>query len=77
MIQRSHNLIELECDSCGQAESDENISWEFFWHTFKTLGWRAKRVGADWIHSCPACAKKSEEPMTLDAVNQALFGGKK
>lgn len=48
--------IVFECDSCSEVlETGVRASeWTEAKACFDDAGWRAKQIGSDWIHSCPA-----------------------
>jgi ribosomal protein L37AE/L43A len=52
---QSGNLI-FCCDSCD-AQFKRPIEDEFdpTWAAAKREGWRAQKIGQDWIHACPDC----------------------
>jgi hypothetical protein len=56
MIDRQGNRIVLECDSCEETfEGDEDAEWADVWAEAKREGWRAKKIGDEWVHGCGKC----------------------
>lgn len=56
MLDRQHSRIVIECDSCDATEeSEKGEQFEPFWSRLKNEGWKAKRIGNDWVHGCPKC----------------------
>jgi len=79
-IHNSRNLTEFECDACGdviQLNPHEFDDFSAIHRHIISEGWRSRRTGNIWHHYCAKCGTKIDKPVTLDAVNQALFGGKK
>lgn len=56
MIDRQHGDIVFECDSCG-IETLETKTSDFgaAWKMAKREGWRTRKIGTLWVHSCPQC----------------------
>lgn len=58
-IHRDRGVLTFECDSC-----DELFEWhdveEFgaAWNDAKHQGWRAKKIGTEWVHTCPDCSRR-------------------
>ena len=38
------NYEELDCESFYEAVEE-----------MRSLGWKAKKINGEWLHSCPAC----------------------
>jgi hypothetical protein len=56
MIDRQKDRIVVECDSCDETRaSEDGETFTDFWNNAKRDGWKAKRIGADWLHACPQC----------------------
>jgi hypothetical protein len=56
MIDRQHNKIVIECDSCPETiESERGEEWDTFWSRAKRDGWKSKKIGDQWVHGCPKC----------------------
>lgn len=54
MIERQGRTISFCCDACGEVrESDDEFA--IAWRVAKDEGWKAKKLGEDWVHSCPDC----------------------
>ena len=63
MIHRQYDQIVIECDACeallfeagaeglGPGSSD----WEVVWPAAKREGWKARRIGGEWLQFCPRC----------------------
>ncbi len=59
--QKGDNIV-IECDSCpatfdavheGLGIGSSNFS--IVWGAAKDEGWRARKIGQDWVHGCPKC----------------------
>lgn len=56
MIDRQHGKIILECDSCAETfEGEPGDEWSVVWPAAQRDGWRSKKVGDQWEHSCGRC----------------------
>jgi predicted RNA-binding Zn-ribbon protein involved in translation (DUF1610 family) len=55
MIDRQNGNLVFECDQCGEALESETSDFSFAWNQAKRDGWRAKKIGAEWVHECPNC----------------------
>lgn len=55
MIDRQHGQMVYECDGCeatletGESEFNEALAM------FRRDGWKADKVGDEWVHLCPDC----------------------
>lgn len=50
----THGRPTIECDSCDETiEGTAGEMWDDFWSGAKRLGWKAKKIGAEWVHGCP------------------------
>jgi hypothetical protein len=46
----------IECDQCNETESSNKGEYfEEFWNRLKAAGWKAEKVGAEFVHACPGC----------------------
>jgi hypothetical protein len=55
-IDRQFNRIVIECESCDELiVGDAAETFEAVWATAKREGWRAKKIGENWIHECARC----------------------
>ena len=53
-IQYRGRDIAVECDSCNEVlEGEKGELWETFWPRARRDGWKAKKIGVDWVHACP------------------------
>ena len=56
MIDKQGRRFVVECDSCDETlSSEENETFPEFWSNVKSVGGRAKKIGAEWLHGCPQC----------------------
>lgn len=56
MIDRQHNQILIECDTCeGIFEGNEGDDFSEVWTAAKREGWKTRPVGNDWLHFCSTC----------------------
>lgn len=57
MMDRQHGRLVWECDTCGDAtfEGEQGEEFNEAWRRAKADGWKAKKIGAAWVHSCPTC----------------------
>ena len=55
MLDRQHNKIIWECDVCGDTLDADTSDFSEAIRTLKNEGWIARKIGADWIHSCAEC----------------------
>lgn len=45
--------VAVECDSCSEVfEGEPGELWETAWPRAKREGWKAKKIGQDWVHGC-------------------------
>lgn len=52
-IDRQHGKIVLECDTCDATFVGDSGEWNEVWPKARDEGWKAAKVGNDWVHSCP------------------------
>ena len=55
MIDRQHNRIVIECDACDNVHEGSSLEWNEVWPEAKRLGWNSRKIGNDWVHTCPEC----------------------
>lgn len=49
----------FSCDSCSEIEvGDADVSFTAAWDDLQEEGWRAEKIGIDWVHCCPSCHSK-------------------
>lgn len=58
MIDRQHGEILFECDACPETIETGESEWNDAMRLFRNEGWRAEKVGEDWIHLCPKCQRR-------------------
>lgn len=57
MIERQKGRIVIECDACGETfEGEPGDEWSAVWPAAQREGWRSRKVGDVWVHSCENCA---------------------
>jgi hypothetical protein len=55
MIDRMDGDLVFHCDSCSECFESETDDFKTAWENAKRDGWRAKKVGTEWVHECPNC----------------------
>ena len=56
MIDRQHNCIVIECDSCSETFSgDEGEEFSEVWASAKRDGWTTRKIANEWLHGCSKC----------------------
>lgn len=58
---RKDGEFRFECDGCD-TEPFDYTSEDFSeaWGAAKRDGWRAEKVGEEWLHLCPDCQRKRQ-----------------
>lgn len=59
MIDRQGGDLVFECDSCSEVMKSEQSDFSSAWNLAKREGWRAKKIGTEWVHECPQCNTRS------------------
>ena len=54
-IDRQHGNISFSCDSCNDSIGTELSDFVDAWNFAKREGWKAQKIGKDWVHACPHC----------------------
>ena len=57
MIVREKGEVGLECDECGDSFWSGCSDFKEMIEDAKEEGWRIKKDGEDWIHTCPDCSQ--------------------
>lgn len=66
MISREGFGYNAACDSCSYDEDMDNAdNFQEVVDELKAQGWRIRRAGAGWEHTCPDCISK-EKPFILN-----------
>jgi hypothetical protein len=56
VIDRQGRRILIECDSCDEVwTGDEGAPFSHVWEAARHEGWRARKVGDQWVHGCRRC----------------------
>jgi hypothetical protein len=55
MIDRQHNEITYECDACDETLATGQSEFADAHAMFRREGWKAEKVGDEWVHTCPRC----------------------
>jgi hypothetical protein len=55
MIDRQNGDIVFECDECGETFESATSDFNSPWNQAKRDGWRVRKIGKEWYHSCPNC----------------------
>lgn len=58
MIDRQFGEITFECDGCDDTIETGESEWNDAMAAFRRLEWRSEKVGNDWTHLCPKCARR-------------------
>lgn len=59
MIDRQGGDLVFECDSCNEVLESGTSDFNSVWNRAKREGWRAKKLGNDWVHACPQCNEEN------------------
>lgn len=62
MLDRQHGKIIFECDVCGETLDVDTRDFNKGLRTLNNESWKARKIGADWCHSCPDCGAPGERP---------------
>lgn len=54
-VDRQHGLIQISCDTCGEVFDGKTDDWNEVWHEAKAEGWKARKIGNEWVHACADC----------------------
>lgn len=57
MIDYQGGAIVFECDSCDEVLESGQADFNSAWNLAKREGWRARKIGTEWVHECPGCTK--------------------
>jgi rubredoxin len=56
MIDRQGGRLIFECDTCDSTfEGEKGDEFATTWNAAKSEGWKAMKIGRDWVHACPDC----------------------
>lgn len=58
MIDRQHGKIVYECDACEEPLETGEREFKDALVIFRREGWKAERVGTEWVHTCPDCMRR-------------------
>lgn len=57
-IHRESGVLTFECDTCDELFEWHNQEFDSAWTDAKRQGWRAKKIGDEWVHTCPQCWRR-------------------
>ena len=60
MMDRQHGLILFECNVCGAVLETEERDFNEAKLIQDREGWKARKIGTDWCHSCSKCGVPGE-----------------
>jgi len=55
MIDRQHDKVLIECDSCPEVFDGDSADFKEVWDAAKRDGWRTRKIADTWLHGCPKC----------------------
>lgn len=55
MIDRQKGAVVFECDGCDETLETGEDEFAAAMAMFRRDGWKAEKVGGDWVHLCPRC----------------------
>lgn len=55
MIERHEGQVVFECDACPEELETDEDDFHTALALFKREGWKAEKVGSEWVHTCPSC----------------------
>ena len=68
MLDRQHGKICFECDVCGDTLDSYTRDFNEALRTLNNESWKARKIGVDWVHSCPECGVPGERaPLARNA----------
>jgi hypothetical protein len=53
---RQHGVMIFECDSCDETFEIGSDDFSATWMAAKREGWKAEKIGDEWVHRCKGCA---------------------
>jgi predicted RNA-binding Zn-ribbon protein involved in translation (DUF1610 family) len=60
MLDRQHGMIIFECDVCGDVLDTDTSDFGEAQRRLHVEDWKARKIGADWVHACPKCGAPGE-----------------
>lgn len=55
-VDRQHGRLVFACDTCEeQREFAPGVEFADAWHQLMADGWKADKVGSEWVHGCRTC----------------------
>ena len=55
MLKKSKGEQGVECDECGKTQWGGTLEFREFLDDIKSQGWKIRKDGEDWTHTCPEC----------------------
>ena len=56
MIDRQHDRVLFECDSCDEVfEGERDAEFADVWNAAKLEGWSTRKIAGEWLHGCKKC----------------------
>ena len=71
MLDRQHGKIQFCCDVCGDVLDTDTRDFTEARTIMGREGWKARKFGNDWVHSCTGCGDPGERAPL--AKNGRLF----
>ena len=60
MMDRQRGQFIFECDVCGDVLETDTSNFNEARATLDRENWKARKIGADWCHSCEKCGVPGE-----------------
>lgn len=57
MLDRQRGEFIFECDVCGDVLNTDAHKFDDAREALSNAGWKARKIGSDWIHSCAGCGE--------------------
>jgi hypothetical protein len=55
MLDRQKGNIIFKCDGCADVLETETGDFDSAMNLFRREGWKARKIGEDWMHLCRKC----------------------
>lgn len=58
MIDKQYGEIIFECDACPETLVTGEKEWADAMSEFRRAGWKAEKIGDEWLYTCSLCRDK-------------------
>lgn len=73
MMDKQHGDYIFKCNVCGKTLETGQADFNTAINIMKRQGWKARKIGADWVHCCAGCGMPGERAQFAKMTRDELL----